>query len=350
MTHTPITIFGSGAIGGTIGAQMQRAGHDVQFVDQALDHVHAINQHGLKISGFENFTVFAKALTPDKLLAPLGLVFLAVKSQDTDTALTVIEPLCGPETVIVSLQNGMNPPRIAQRLGSKHVVAGFVSFPADWQSPGHIEQGGVGNIWLGELDGRITERLTHIKSLLDHAVTGHITDNIFGYLWSKQIDCSILFAQAVTNGTFAEIFAHPDYQRLLIALLGEGVGIARAAGIELRQFGEFNPNKMRPTNSQEELEARDVLNRFAAVCAKQIKVRSGQWRDLAVRKRPTEVDHMLGWLIEQGQKFNLPVTLNQHLAAQVKGIEQGTRTHSLKNLDELEQLRQQLYGPGIGPV
>ena len=91
MTHTPITIFGSGAIGGTIGAQMQRAGHDVQFVDQALDHVQAINQQGLKISGFENFTVAAKALTPDKLLGPLGLVFLAVKSQDTDTALTVIE-------------------------------------------------------------------------------------------------------------------------------------------------------------------------------------------------------------------------------------------------------------------
>jgi hypothetical protein len=129
-----------------------------------------------------------------------------VKSQDTEAALDTIAPLAGPDTVVVSLQNGMNPPTIAKRLGKERVVGAFVSFPADWQGPGHIELGGVGNIWIGELDGRITERLARIQKLISHSVTPHITDNITGYLWSKQIDCALLFAQTVGDQTFADTF------------------------------------------------------------------------------------------------------------------------------------------------
>ena len=82
-----------------------------------------------------------------------------------------LAPLAGPDTVVVSLQNGMNPPVIAKRLGKERVVGAFVEFPADWQGPGHIEKGGLGHIWIGELDGRITERLSHIEKLLSHSVT-----------------------------------------------------------------------------------------------------------------------------------------------------------------------------------
>jgi 2-dehydropantoate 2-reductase len=218
---TPITIFGAGAIGGCVGALMVRAGEHVQFVDKMVDHVDAMNATGLRITGAENFSVPARACLASDLRGPLDLVFLAVKSQDTDAAVDILAPLVGPETILVSLQNGVNGPRIAARLGADRVVSAFVSFPADWQAPGHIEHGGAGNIWIGETDGRLTARLSHIKRLLDHAVTAHVTDNILGYLWAKQIDCSLLFAQAVTNETFATLYSNRTYQPLLVALLGE---------------------------------------------------------------------------------------------------------------------------------
>jgi 2-dehydropantoate 2-reductase len=255
----------------------------------------------------------------------------------------------GPNTVVVSLQNGMNPPRIAARLGAQRVVAGFVSFPADWQEPGHIEHGGVGNIWIGELDGRITERLGVIQRLLAHGVRAHVTDNIFGYLWSKQIDCSLLFAQAVTDETFADVFGDKRYQPVLIALVGEGVGVARAAGVRLQRFDEFDPLKLRPQTPAEVEEARAVLDRFAEFSRPRVKVRSGPWRDLAVRKRPTEVDHMIGWVVAEGQRLGIPMPLNEHLVKQVKEIEAGGRSRGLHNLDELETRRQELYGAAIGP-
>ena len=344
-----ITIYGAGAIGGLVGAYMARAGEDVQLVDKVADHVDAMNASGLRITGFNTFTVPVQACIPVALRAPLGLVFLAVKSQDTEAALDLIEPLAGPDTVVVSLQNGMNPPRIAARLGAERVVAAFVSYPADWQAPGHIEQGGPGNIWIGEMDGRLTERLARIQQLLAHAAGAHITGNIAGYLWAKQIDCSLLFAQAVTDETFADVFGSARYQPVLIALLGEGVGAALAAGVRLEGFDVFDPLKMRPRTPAQELEARAVLDRFADLSRPRVKVRSGPWRDLAVRKRPTEVDHMLGWLIDEGRRLGVTLPLNQQLMQQVKELEQGRRTRGLHNLDELEVRRLSLYGPGIGP-
>ena len=344
-----ITIYGAGAIGGLVGAYMARAGEDVLLVDKVAEHVDAINTRGLRISGFDSFTVPVRACVPAGLRGPLGVTFLAVKSQDTEAALDVLVPLAGPDTVLVSLQNGMNPPRIAARLGAARVVAAFVSFPADWQAPGHIEHGGAGNIWIGELDGRLTERLPGIQRLLAHAVGAHVTDNIFGYLWAKQIDCSLLFAQAVTDETFADVYGDKRYQPVLIALVGEGVGVARASGVRLHSFDAFDPLKLRPQTPAEVDEARAVLDRFADFCRPRVKVRSGPWRDLAVRKRPTEVDHMVGWVIAEGRARGIPMPLNEHLVRQVKEIEQGHRARGLHNLDELETRRQQLYGSAIGP-
>jgi 2-dehydropantoate 2-reductase len=345
-----ITIYGSGAIGGIMGAFMAKAGEDVLFVDKAADHVKAMNETGLRISGTKSLQIPARAVLPKDLKGPLGLVFLAVKSQDTGAALDTLAPLAGPDTVIVSLQNGMNPPLIAKRIGAEKVVGAFISFPADWQGPGHIEQGGFGNIWIGEWDGRITERLKLIEKLLSYSVNAHVTNNVVGYLWSKQIDCSLLFAQTVGDATFADTFGDARYQPALTALIGEGVGAALAAGVKLESFGAFEPLKLRPRNAAEENEARAVLNRFAEQTRTQIKVRSGPWRDLAVRKRATEVDYMVGWVIEEGRRRGVALPLNEALVQQVKELERGTRQRGLHNLDELEVLRKKLYPSSMGPL
>ena len=117
-----ITIYGAGAIGGLTGAYLARAGEDVLMVDRVVEHVEAMHCQGLKITGADAFTVPVRACRPQELRGPLGLTCLAVKSQDTDAALDVLAPLVGPETLVVSLQNGMNPPRIAARLGADTIL------------------------------------------------------------------------------------------------------------------------------------------------------------------------------------------------------------------------------------
>ena len=344
-----ITIYGAGAIGGLTGACLARAGEDVLMVDKVADHVEAMNRRGLRITGGADFTARVRACAPADLAGPLGLTFLAVKSQDTDAALDVLAPLAGPDTAVVSMQNGMNPPRLAERLGAERVIAAFVSFPADWQGPGHIEHGGAGNVWVGELDGRRTERLEGVRGLLSHVANAHVTDNIAGYLWAKQIDSALLYAQAVTDETMADVFGDRRYQPMLIALVGEGVGAAQVAGVRLERFGPFEPLKLRPTSDAEVAEAHAVLDRFSAHQRTLVKVRSGPWRDMAVRKRPTEIEHMVGWVIEEGRRRGVPLPLNELLLRQVKEIEAGHRARGLANLEELEARRRELYGAGIGP-
>ena len=338
----PITIYGAGAIGGSVGAYMARAGEDVLFVDRMAEHVDAMNTSGLRISGFDDMHVTAKACLPNALRGPLGIVFLAVKSQDTQSALDVLAPLAGPDTAVVSLQNGVNPPLIAERLGAQRTIGAFVSYPADWQAPGHIEHGGHGNIWIGELDGRITPRLERIAALLSHCVTPHITDNIYGYLWAKQVDCSLLFSQAVTNETMADVYGSKRYQPLLVALLGEGVAVAAAAGIRLEVFDDFDLRLMRPKTGAEMQAAIAALDRFAAFWRPRVKKRTGPWRDLAVRKRPTEVDYMIGAVVAEGARRGVPCPLNASLVRQVKEIERGERVQGLHNLDELDRERKSL--------
>jgi len=113
--------------------------------------------------------------------------------------------------------------------------------------------------------------------------------------------------------------------------------VAQAAGITPRGFDGFDPLAMRPRTEAEVTEARAVLDRFTAYCRGLVKVRSGPWRDLAVRKRPTEVDHMVGWVIAEGRARGVAMPLNERLVAQVKEIERGARQRGLHNLDELER-------------
>src|SRR5438874_675282 len=113
-------VVGAGAIGGTIGAQLARDGHRVLLCDADADHVDAVNTRGLTIEGpVEQFTARVPAVSPDELPDSLGVVLLAVKAQHTEAALASIAPRLAADGFVVSLQNGVNEPLIAERIGEE---------------------------------------------------------------------------------------------------------------------------------------------------------------------------------------------------------------------------------------
>ncbi len=342
-----ITVYGAGAIGGLTGASLAKAGEDVLFVDKVAEHVDALNREGMKITGYANFTAKVRACLPQDLKGPLGLTYLTVKSQDTEEALDVIAPQVGPETVVVSFQNGMNPPKIAARLGADKVVAAFINFNADWQGPGHVEHGGPGSIYIGEIDGRMTDRLKSLQKLLSTMMTVNVTDNVYGCLWAKMIDSCVLTLEAATDVKMADFVGNREIQPLLITMCGEGVRVARAYGIKLQSFDGFDANKMLPSTEAEVADARASLDRFSEFLRPLVKQYSGVWRDLAVRHRPTETDYLTGWVVEQGKKKGVAMPLNERLVTMIKELERGERQRSMSNVEEMEALRRQIYGPDI---
>jgi len=178
-----VTVIGAGAIGGTVGAHLARAGHAVTFCDTVEAHVAAMNDQGITIRGWaEQFTVHVPAVRPDELREPLGLVLLAVKAQHTAQAMQMIAPLLAADGVVVSMQNGLNEQVIATAVGDERTIGCLVNFSADYLEPGVIHDGGPGTIKVGELDGRITPRLEQLRDLLAEMGPVETTANVWGYM------------------------------------------------------------------------------------------------------------------------------------------------------------------------
>jgi 2-dehydropantoate 2-reductase len=328
-----ITIVGAGAIGGVLGAYMSAAGHDVLLVDSVAEHVAAINQNGLRISGFRGDRTYkVKAVTPDQLTGPLGFVILAVKAQHTLQALAPLEPLLAPDGFVVSLQNGLCEEIIAGRVGKERTVGAFVHFGADYQEPGHILLASEIPIRVGELDGRLTPRLGRIAGALAAVMPTALTSNVWGYLWGKMCYGTMAFGGALVDRPFGEVCAHPEHQALMIAIARETARIAQAQSIHLEAIPGLDPNLFLLEDPEP---ARQLLTAMGAAGKGNLKQYTGIQRDLMVRKRKTEVDYQPGAVAAKARGLGLQAPYAEQIITMIHEVEEGKRPLGWENLKEL---------------
>jgi 2-dehydropantoate 2-reductase len=217
-------------------------------------------------------------------------------------------------------------------------VGAFVNFGADYLEPGVIHYGGRGAVVVGEIDGRITPRVSEIRAAwLDFDDRAIVTPNIWGYLWGKEAYGAMLFATALTNESIADALAMPSYRELYIALAREPLAVAAARGITPQAFDGFDPAAYLPDAAPDaasrSIDDLVVFNRRSA------KTHSGIWRDLAVRKRRTEVDAQLGIVVTLGRAAGVATPLTERLVELIHDIEDGRRPQSLDTLDLLAAAR-----------
>ncbi len=330
-----ILVWGAGAIGGTVGAYLVRAGHDITFVDVEASHVAAINATGLRISGpIEEFTVMANALTPEGVTGVWEHIFLCVKAHHTAGAAAALAPHLADDGYVLSLQNGLNEIEISGIVGAARTMGAFVNFGADWMEPGHIMFGGRGAVVLGEIDGAMTERLAALHSvMLDFEPNAITTPDIWGYLWGKLGYGAMLFAQALGDASIVDCLARPELLGLWRELGREAVMVGRAEGANLRGFNGFDPEAFAPGATEDAAKASvAAMVRFNTGSA---KTHSGVWRDLAVRKRRTEVDSQIAPIATIGRKHGIACPKVEKLVAMIHEVEAGTRALSDDNLLEL---------------
>ena len=331
----PIVIWGAGAMGGSIGAWLARAGRSVLFVDTDDAHVTAINAYGLRITGpVDEFTVPTRCVAPDEVDPGLGTVLLAVKAHHTEGALDRIAPILADDGFVVSVQNGLNEMVISERIGADRTVGCFVNFGADVMEPGVVMRGNRGACVVGEVTGAVTERSHGIHRLLQLFEPGAVlTDNIWGYLWGKLAYGSMLFATALTDASIADVLGSAEHRPLLIGLAREAMAVATAQGVRPEAFDGFDPTAFSPGASDAEAHASlDALVRFNRGSAKS---HSGVWRDLAVRKRRTEVDAQIAPIATLGEEVGIAAPLTTRLVELIHDVEAGVRSQSWESLEAL---------------
>jgi 2-dehydropantoate 2-reductase len=304
-------VLGCGAIGGTVAAGLVRDGHDVLVSDADPDVVAAINARGLRIEGpIENFTVTVPAVLPGDLPPRLdGPVLVAVKSQHTPAAAAVLAGRVHGDGFVVSLQNGLNAGQLAEAVGRSRVVESFVNFGADVIAPGVVLRGSRETFLIGELDGTVSDRVRALAADISGAKPA---EHIMGYLWGKEAYGAMLAAIAVSDLSIADGLEDPAYTPLLVAVARE---VLDQAPVPPMAFDGFDPADLEGS-----LPPLVEFNRRSA------KTHSGIYRDLMVRRRPTEVPAHLGGL--KGPMLARVVEL-------ITEIEQGRRTCERANLDLL---------------
>ena len=283
MTDT-ILIWGAGAIGGTLGAFMARAGEDVLLVDIVPEHVAAINENGLLIEGpVETFTQPMKAALPAEVTGKFKTVILAVKAQHTEAAIEALRPFLAEDGYVVSAQNGLNELTIGKLIGPERTIGCFVNFGADWLEAGKILLGNRGKVAIGELDGSITDRLREVHRLFSlYEPDAELTTNIWGYLWGKMGYGGMLFATALTPASMSDNFASAKHAPVFEGLGREVMAVARARGVTPLGFNGFDPAAFMPGSTTED--AKRSIAALEAHNCHTAKTHSGRSRDLAVRK------------------------------------------------------------------
>ena len=332
-----ILVWGAGAVGGTIGACLARAGHAVVLVDVVAEHVAAIRERGLTIEGpIAEFTQPVASFTPDELTGRYRRTLLCVKAQHTAAAAAAMRPFVAEDGYVVSAQNGLNERVIADVVGRERTIGAFVNFGADYQAPGRILYGGRGAVVVGELDGRIGPRLEALhRTLVDFEPAAITTDNIWGYLWGKLAYGALLFATALTHDTIADALALPQYFAVYRALAAEVLRVAAAENVRAAGFNGFDPAAFHA--GADAAAARRSIDEMVAHNRRSAKSHSGIWRDLAVRRRKTEVDAQMSIIAQIAATHGLDTPLVGRVARLVHEIEDGQRAIDRGNLAALAE-------------
>jgi 2-dehydropantoate 2-reductase len=330
-----ILVWGAGAIGGTVGAYLWRAGHDVTFVDVSPDHVAAIRREGLRIVGpVDEFVCRAPAFLPQQVDGRWPLIALAVKAQHTEAACLQLRPHLAENGYVLSLQNGLCETVIEKLLGRSRTMGALVGFMGDLIGPGEIRFGQRAKFCVGELDGQISDRATALGRLMtDFEPDVEVTADIWGYLWGKLGFIALLYGTALGTSTLVELFSASELQPVWRCLACEIVAVAASENVAPKGFDGFEPDAFAAGATA--AAASRSMNAMADLLRGSPKTHSGMWRDIAVHRRATEIGNQIGPVIEISLRNGVPTPVLRRLVKLIQAVEKGDLTQSDTLIREL---------------
>lgn len=326
-----IIVIGAGPIGGIVGGRLARQGNDVTLVDVDAEHVRAIRERGLQVDVPDgSFNVSVPTIFPTEIKGKFDIGFIAVRSNYTRDALASVAPRLDENSILISLQNGINPPLLEEVVGPDRAVGTVVRMGSRRLGPGHVSTAMRGRLFVGHLHGKTTAQLKTAHSLLDAVVPTEISDNILGVLWSKlTYTCLGLFG-SLADESLKVICESETNRRLCVDFFGEVTGVGKAAGVRFVPLAEYDPLTFHPSHPFEA--------RLAAVheMARHWKSddRKGPIHQLK-RGVKTEVDYTVGHVVQEGGKVGIPTPLCRAVVRIVHEIEEGTKPLQLQNYAEL---------------
>ena len=291
--------MGSGGLGGYFGALLARGGADVSFIARGV-HLEAMRRNGLRIDGGRDpFHLHQVRVTDDPAaIGPVDLVMVCVKLWDTEAALSQLRPLVGPETTLVSFQNGVLKDSYIRAVYDEAQMIGGVAYVASTVSePGVVTRTGpLQRLIVGEFNGERSDRVEAFRSAaLAGGIDAEVSDDIQRAIWEKFVFLVGLSATTATMRVpIGPIRENPQSRALLLDLMREVVAVGRAHGVPLPE-----------DYAERRLEFADGLS---------AEMTSSMHHDLE-RGNRLEVRWLSGGVVELGSSVDVSTSLNRAVAA-----------------------------------
>lgn len=295
-------------MGSVVGSFLAQAGIDVVLVDISKPIVDAIRSDGLVIvdrAGNERSVQIA-ATTDPNTVGVVDLLIVFVKCYHTETAVKSALPLLGPDSIVLSLQNGWgNAARISRIVGREKALVGVSYHSATVLGPGRVRHGGEGPTHLGELDGQASERAKKVANLLSAAgLDVQASTEVLKEIWSKlALNAVTLPTSVLTRLTADRLLDSAEMRTTMRDLLHEVIAVAEAQKINL----DFDKRWTAIT---------DLLQRLAP------GTKGSMFQDVE-HKRRTEIDVINGAIVEAGDQYAVSTPYNRAMVNLVKALESG---------------------------
>lgn len=296
-----IAVVGAGAMGCLYAGAFHRAGAEVTLVDVNAEHIAAINARGLELdtrAGVE--TLPLPAIRPEEAAGEAGLVVLFTKTFHTDTALDGVKPIIGPDTYVLTLQNGLgNDAALARHVSAERVIVGVSTLPSDLVGPGKVRSHGEGGSKIFPAFGGDPAFAQQVADLLTAGGLPTVLEpQIQAAIWSKAIfNAAMNTLCALTRRTPGFLGAHEESLGLIRAVVLEGVAAANASGVAI--------------------DARPILALTVVSVTDHADHEASMLQDVKAG-RPTEVDAINGAIVRAAQAAGMAVPVTETLWRLVK--------------------------------
>jgi 2-dehydropantoate 2-reductase len=299
-----IAIIGAGAMGSLFGGRLALAGEEVWLLDVWEEHVRTIREQGLTIvTAAKEIPTRPNATMRPEEIGQADLVIIFVKSTVTKAAAQTAKKLLGPDTAVLTLQNGYgNAETIAAVVGAERVIAGTTAQGATLLGPGRIMHGGSGETHIGELGGGRSERQEKIASALTRSGIPTVgDDNVTSLIWGKLIvNVGINALTGITGLKNGQLADFDETKEVLAMAVEEAVAVATAAGVTLPYA--------------------DPVDKVLAIAVATAENRSSMLQDLT-GGRVTEIDAINGAIVREGFRRGVPTPVNRTLTMLIKTLE-----------------------------
>ncbi|MBR6752494.1 MAG: 2-dehydropantoate 2-reductase [Clostridia bacterium] len=332
-------IYGAGSLGTVLGAYITKNGGKIDLINRNKAHVAALNDTGAHITGTVEMTVLVTAITPDQMEGKYDVILLLTKQLQNIEVVTMLKDYLSEDGVIVTLQNGLPEPGIAEIVGENHTMGCVVEWGATLAGPGHCiltSDPESLSFHMGKMKGITDEQYVLVKELLEKMCPVHEEENLLGARWSKLlINATFSGLGTVMGGTFGTVSGTPEGRQVAIRCMKECIDVGRADGISFAPVQGKDITKLFYYTGTLKRMFGTLLLPIAM--KKHAAIEPSMLQDLK-NKKPCEVDAINGVVCAYGKKNNIPTPINDRIAEVIKKIQSGELEPKFENIRLFDDL------------